>query len=223
MGTNGRTSGMHRCPIVLSTRHCGANAPRKRAIADGMRDPEAKRKMLSIAASYDRLAERPEYAPGLPKDQMSVAASERQKNRQKLSKQHSASARLPTSRVRSTQIGKSDQSLASFVPQCQAHAAKALHQRDSAKCLEFGMLAQHVWESVKGDSTAQVMYVMHTNIGGEPTQNARQLVVGTAMKRCLVQVPRGLVCPKRLLELMLDVEEPNADGRRQQGNRQMDE
>src|SRR6516165_10319666 len=83
------------------------------------------------------------------------------------------------------------------------------------------MFAQHAWESIKGDSTAKVVHMMHTDIGREPAQNARQLIMGATMKRCLVQVPARSVSPKRLLELMLNVEEPNANGRRQKRNRQM--
>jgi hypothetical protein len=49
-----------RCPIRLSTRHSSANAPPKRARSQMEGGPEANWKMLAVAASYERLAERAE-------------------------------------------------------------------------------------------------------------------------------------------------------------------
>jgi hypothetical protein len=43
-------------------------ADETRRLAEGLRDPEAKRKMLHLASHYDRLAQGSEQQPGTMKD-----------------------------------------------------------------------------------------------------------------------------------------------------------
>jgi hypothetical protein len=37
-----------------------------------------------------------------------------------------------------------------------------------------------------------MMYVMNTNIGGEPAQDARQVIIRATVKRYFVQVPKAV-------------------------------
>ena len=78
--------------------------------------------------------------------------------------------------------------------------------------LQFRMFAQHALEPIKRDSSAKAVHLMHTDVGCEPAENSRQLVVGAAVKRCVVQVPGRYLGPKRILDLVQNVEDPNADG-----------
>src|SRR3954452_1286676 len=64
---------------------------------------------------------------------------------------------------------------------------------------------------------------VHADVRREPSENARKIVVGTAMKRRLMHVPRPVPGPIRLLELMLNVEQPDARGCRQQEHRQVNQ
>jgi hypothetical protein len=53
-------------PEQLDARYWRDRAEESRAMADGMRDPEARRVMLNIAASYDWMAELAEKGPAPP-------------------------------------------------------------------------------------------------------------------------------------------------------------
>ena len=52
---------------------------------------------------------------------------------------------------------------------------------------------------------------MDADIAGEPGKSRRQLIMRTAAKRGFVKAPIAVVRPKRVLELMLDLEEPHRD------------
>ncbi len=64
---------------------------------------------------------------------------------------------------------------------------------------------------------------MEADIGGEPAQHARQVVVGRALERRGGEIPLLLVGPVRLLVLVLDVEQPHPGGGADQGQRQVAE
>src|SRR6478672_6555594 len=63
-----------------------------------------------------------------------------------------------------------------------------------------------------------MMDVMNADIGGEPAQEGRQGIVGAAVQRNLLQIPRLVVGPDRMFKLMLDVEQPDADQPYHRGN-----
>ncbi len=84
-----------------------------------------------------------------------------------------------------------------------------------------GFSLQHAVEPVIGNAAAQMMHVMDTDIGGEPAQHAGQHIIRAAVQRGLVQVPGPVVFPQRMLELVLHVEQPDAEGRGQDRDRQM--
>jgi len=64
--------------------------------------------------------------------------------------------------------------------------------------------------------------MMHPDIGSEPPQNCWQVIMRTAMKGGIMQAPDRSLGPPRLLELMLNEEEPNVDGSCEQRDRHMD-
>jgi len=65
------------------------------------------------------------------------------------------------------------------------------------------------------------MDVMNADVRREPAQDARQVIVGTAMQRGLVKTPGLFTGPGRVLELMLNIEQPDTDRRRQNHDRQV--
>ena len=65
------------------------------------------------------------------------------------------------------------------------------------------------------------MNVVDANVGREPAQNTRQLIVRTALQRSLVKAPSLIMGPGGVLELVLDIEQPHTDRRRQDRNRQV--
>ena len=114
-----------------------------------------------------------------------------------------------------THLAEGDESLLAFVPQHQPHTPETLDQRKLADAAEFRVVAQHERQSVAGNTAAQMMDVVRADIGGEPSQDVRQVIVGAAVKRRLVQVPGSVMSPNRILELVLDIEQPDPDRARE--------
>ena len=56
-----------------------------------------------------------------------------------------------------------------------------------------------------------MVHVMHPDMTCEPCQSRRKFVVGASLERRFVKAPVAVVSPKRILELMLDIEEPYGD------------
>ena len=98
---------------------------------------------------------------------------------------------------------------------------KTLTQRETADLGEFRAMTKRQRQPVKRNSAAQMMHMMHADICSEPAQNDRKVVVRTAVQRGLVKVPRFIVRPKRVLELVLDIEQPDAERGADQHDRQM--
>src|SRR5690348_11108009 len=54
--------------------------------------------------------------------------------------------------------------------------------------------------------------MMQADITGEPLQHFRQFIVRTALQRCPDRVPLLMTCPIDSLILVLDIEQPDAEG-----------
>jgi len=65
------------------------------------------------------------------------------------------------------------------------------------------------------------MDVVNADVRREPAQDARQVIVGAAMQRGFVKTPGLFTGPGRVFELMLNIEQPDADRRRQNHDRQV--
>ena len=58
---------------------------------------------------------------------------------------------------------------------------------------------------------AQVMNMMETDISAHPLQDTGKLVIRAAFNGCFHVAPLIIMFKIRILELMLDVEQPNAE------------
>jgi len=65
--------------------------------------------------------------------------------------------------------------------------------------------------------------MVDADIGGEPPEHRRQVVVRAARQCGVVTLPLSGPRPGGALELMLDVEQPHTDGRREQHGRDVDD
>jgi hypothetical protein len=65
------------------------------------------------------------------------------------------------------------------------------------------------------------MDVVDANVGREPAQNTRQVIVRIAVQRSFVKTPSLVMGPGGVLVLVLEVEQPHTDRRRQNGDRQV--
>ena len=83
----------------------------------------------------------------------------------------------------SAQLAKGNQSPPRLIPKREPHARKALDERKAAGTAELRVVAQHRWQSIVRNATAQMMHVVNADIGGEPTHDKGQIVVRAAMQR----------------------------------------
>ena len=69
-------------------------------------------------------------------------------------------------------LGKRDQLPLAFVPKPKPHAYEALHQRQASDFGEPGDVAQDLRQAIIRNAAAEVMHMVHTDIGGDPAQNS---------------------------------------------------
>ena len=101
----------------------------------------------------------------------------------------------PRQRLLRSDFPERHQAALRLVPQHEPYTPKALQQRDAADVAQFGMVAQHARQPVIGNAAAQMVHVVNADIGGEPAQQRRQVVVRAAVQRGLVQAPVLVVGP----------------------------
>ena len=82
-----------------------------------------------------------------------------------------------------------DQTLIRFIPKRQSNGCEALNQSQTIEGPKFRKIADDFWETVKGNSTHQMMHVVETDIPAEPAQDRRKVVIRTPEQRCLLSVP----------------------------------
>ena len=124
----------------------------------------------------------------------------------------------PTGNAR---LAKRDEPPLPLVPQGQPHTPQTLDQGDASDGSQLRMIPQHIRQSIAGNSTAQVMDVVDADVRCEPAQDTGQVIVGTAMHRSFVKAPGLVTGPRRVLELVLDIEQPDPNRRRQNHDRQV--
>ena len=116
-------------------------------------------------------------------------------------------------------LAEGDEALPALIPQHQSHTPDALKQSKPAHAVEARIVVQHERQSVVWDTAAQMMDVVNADISGEPAQDAREGIMRAAVKRHLLQVPSSVVSPYGILELVLDVEQPDTGRGREQHDR----
>ena len=72
-----------------------------------------------------------------------------------------------------THIAERDEPSPTLVPKHQPDALEALNEGKPAGRSELRMIPQYARQAVVRDSAAQVMNMVHADIGGEPAQNTR--------------------------------------------------
>ena len=108
-------------------------------------------------------------------------------------------------------LAKGNKPTRPFVPKSHAHALEALTERKPPDGSKLWVIPQHSWQSVIWDTAAEMVDMVRPDIGGEPAQDARQVIVGAAVQRRLVKIPALVTGPEGILELVLNVEQPDAN------------
>src|SRR6516162_7004967 len=67
-----------------------------------------------------------------------------------------------------------------LVPQHKPYAPKALQERYPTDLAQFGVVAQHARQPVIRNTTAEMMHVVDPDVGCEPAQQYRKIVMGAA-------------------------------------------
>lgn len=76
--------------------------------------------------------------------------------------------------------------------------------------MELGVFGVDLFQAIIGDAGSQVVDVMVADVAGEPLQEFGQLVIRTALHGGADEVPLLIWFPVGVLELMLDIEKPDA-------------
>ncbi len=95
-----------------------------------------------------------------------------------------------------------------LVPQHELDAAQALEKADAADVAQLGIVPEHLRQPVERHRARQMMHVVDADVSGEPPEHGRQLVVRAAVQRRMLEIPVFGLRPVRLLELVLDEEQP---------------
>ena len=118
-------------------------------------------------------------------------------------------------------LAEGDEPLRPFVPKNPPHAAEALQECKPPDGSKLRVILQHVWQSVVRDTAAEMVHMVHPDIGSEPAQDARQVVMRAAVQGRLMKIPALVTGPEGILELVLDIEQPDANGAREKRDRQL--
>src|SRR5688572_18920901 len=85
---------------------------------------------------------------------------------------------LPLGRtVNAAHLGKRDEPLLQFIPQYKADASQALDQCQATHVLQLGEIAHNLGQTVKWNPARKVVNVVDADIGREPAQDPREVVV----------------------------------------------
>jgi len=89
---------------------------------------------------------------------------------------------LPFLKLPSFDFAERDQAALRLIPQHKPHAPEALQQRQMTDVAQFGVVAQHARKPVTGNTTTEMVHVVDADIGREPAQQQRQIVMRAAIQ-----------------------------------------
>src|SRR5579872_4934647 len=108
-------------------------------------------------------------------------------------------------------VPESHQLAPRLVPQGEPRAGEALGEAETPGALEGRDGVEGGAQAVVRDLDGEMVDVMEPDPAGEPVQKIRQVVQGAALEGRGLEIPLAAALPVGVGELMLDVEEPDAD------------
>ncbi len=93
-----------------------------------------------------------------------------------------------------------------LIPKRETHTAETFTERQAAHTAKLGVVTERQRQVVIGNPAAQVVDMVYADVGGEPAQDSRQVVVRASAQGRLVQGPLTIAGPEGSLKLMLNVE-----------------
>jgi hypothetical protein len=76
-----------------------------------------------------------------------------------------------------SQFAKANKPASCFIPKHEAHARKTLTKGKATNIGKIGVMAKRDWQPIKRNSAAEMVDVMQADIGSEPAQDHRKIVV----------------------------------------------
>src|SRR6185295_3761054 len=125
------------------------------------------------------------------------------------------------SRCVASYVAEADELPALLVPKREARALEAPGDRQPAHRLQLRAALEAFLKPVIRDHAIEMVNVMEADAAAEPSQQARKDEIRAAMNRGALKIPVLLPRPIGVFELMLDVEHPAADPRRDHDHRQV--
>ena len=125
--------------------------------------------------------------------------------------------------ARGAGLAEGDELARVLVPELEPHRAQTVPQRQRRHVVEHRVVVVRGLEVVVGDPRVEVMDVVQPDVAGEELQHLRQLQVGAAAQRGVGVGPVAVALPEGVLELVLDVEQPDPGGAREQRRRALDQ
>ena len=110
--------------------------------------------------------------------------------------------------TQSAKAGKADHFSGGFIIQSQFQGFQALKDSEGGDGLQFRQCILALPQAIVRDSRIEMMNVMKPDVAREPAKDGRKPVIRTALRCGPDQVPVCIAGPVNILELVLDVKEP---------------
>lgn len=102
------------------------------------------------------------------------------------------------------------QELPLLVPEGEPRAFQAVDKGEASGVAKLGILVKAFAQAIVRYLAADVMDVVEANMARQPVQHRRQIVEGAALQRCYMEIPIRAGRPIGVLELVLNVKQPQA-------------
>ncbi len=76
-----------------------------------------------------------------------------------------------------SQFAKRNKTMRGLIPKHEPNAAEALTQSEPADVCKIRVAAKHKRQSIKRNSAAEMVHMVHADIGCEPAQHDRQIIM----------------------------------------------
>ena len=125
--------------------------------------------------------------------------------------------------MKTPRLSKADEAPGFLVPQGKPQGLDPIPDGDPRHALELRILIQALLEPVVRNSSAEVVDVMDPDAGCDPLERLGEHEMRTPLETRLEVRPVGVLVPIRIFELVLYVEEPHTDNRREHEHRKVNQ
>ena len=99
-----------------------------------------------------------------------------------------------------------DHALVLLVPKSHLDAGQALDEAKAPNISQFWKVLEHFLQAIIGDAAVEVVHVVHTDVGRDPTERGWEIVVRAAVESSFFKRPVFSFSPVAVFKLVLHVE-----------------